>query len=225
MTPAEYSLLALRTENSPTFVHLAGVPDVRMSRLLHAAIGICTETGELLEVLRYAIVHETPLEATSMREEAGDLFWYLALAGDALGLAPGKIFGDLHLPTHPEGPRPVFPGDALESLSRLGVETGKLQDILKRTFVYGKDFEPVRFENELRALSVAVEDVLYMGGDTVPATMEANIAKLETRYRSKAFTEGEATTRDLDAERAALTSGAPPAQTASAPVPTSRPRE
>lgn len=47
--------------------------------ILHAILGIATETGELLEALRNTIVNGEPLNVTNLFEECGDLFWYIAI--------------------------------------------------------------------------------------------------------------------------------------------------
>lgn len=49
------------------------------SRLLHAAIGLATETGEIMEALERTAVGE-PLDEVNICEEIGDIEWYLAIA-------------------------------------------------------------------------------------------------------------------------------------------------
>lgn len=53
-------------------------------RLLHAAIGTFTESGEMIEALREQ--YETgKLDKVNFAEEIGDVSWYQAIAVDALG--------------------------------------------------------------------------------------------------------------------------------------------
>jgi NTP pyrophosphatase (non-canonical NTP hydrolase) len=54
-------------------------------RLLHAAMGMCTETGELMDALKKHMFYGKPLDGVNLSEELGDLFWYIAIACDALG--------------------------------------------------------------------------------------------------------------------------------------------
>lgn len=56
-------------------------------RLLHAAIGLCTETGELQDALKKSIFYGKPLDRTNLAEELGDVMWYIAIACDALGVS------------------------------------------------------------------------------------------------------------------------------------------
>lgn len=63
----------------------ARVTDPRTVRLLHAAIGLCTEAGEILEALSKHIYDDEELDIVNIIEEQGDIFWYLALMADASG--------------------------------------------------------------------------------------------------------------------------------------------
>lgn len=51
-----------------------------MIDLLHAGIGMTTETGEFLDALKKHIWYGKELDIVNLREEIGDLLWYLALA-------------------------------------------------------------------------------------------------------------------------------------------------
>lgn len=62
-----------------------------LARLMHAALGLATETGELLNALLLHVENGTPLDTVNLGEEIGDLFWYLALAMDELELDPAKV--------------------------------------------------------------------------------------------------------------------------------------
>ena len=59
---------AIRTE-SPNFFQ----PNVR---ILHAAIGCVTESGELLDALKKQIFYGRELDVVNVKEEAGDILWY-----------------------------------------------------------------------------------------------------------------------------------------------------
>lgn len=90
MTPNEYQQLALRTEQTLPFANVRTekdgmLPSSWLSRLLHGAIGICTETGELQDALKKHVVYNKPLDLVNVQEEAGDIAWYLALLCDAAG--------------------------------------------------------------------------------------------------------------------------------------------
>ena len=57
----------------------------RTSRLLHASMGIDTEGGEFTDAIKKHIFYGKPLDETNLKEELGDLLWYIAIAMDALG--------------------------------------------------------------------------------------------------------------------------------------------
>ena len=49
------------------------------SNTLHAAIGLAGESGEVLDCVKKAMFYGQPLDTANLREEAGDIIWYLAL--------------------------------------------------------------------------------------------------------------------------------------------------
>ncbi len=61
------------------------------TRLLHAIIGIATESGELTGALLSHLNHVAPLDYVNVQEELGDLNWYHAIAVDAMQASWGAI--------------------------------------------------------------------------------------------------------------------------------------
>jgi NTP pyrophosphatase (non-canonical NTP hydrolase) len=56
-------------------------------RILHAAMGCCTESGELMDAVKKHILYGKPIDDVNLQEEAGDMFWYCALLADAVGFS------------------------------------------------------------------------------------------------------------------------------------------
>lgn len=56
------------------------------SRLMHAVMGLQTETAELTDQLKKVVMYGKALDRTNLEEEAGDALWYMALLVDELGL-------------------------------------------------------------------------------------------------------------------------------------------
>lgn len=46
-------------------------------RLLHVAMGLCTEAGEFADNIKKHIFYGKPVDETNLQEEAGDITWYL----------------------------------------------------------------------------------------------------------------------------------------------------
>lgn len=90
MSPLEKSLQdyvahATRTEPDPAAYSAAHRRiDHRTIRLLHAAMGLCTEAGEFIDQLKKHIFYGKPLDRVNLIEELGDSSWYERVAVDAL---------------------------------------------------------------------------------------------------------------------------------------------
>lgn len=91
MDSKEYVQNALVTEsaNFEAISQRMGSPE--SIRLLHAAIGLCTESGEIQDQLKKAIFYGKPLDKVNLAEELGDVFWYMAIMSDALGVSFAEI--------------------------------------------------------------------------------------------------------------------------------------
>lgn len=48
--------------------------------MLHACIGISTESGEILDAVKKTIFYGKPFDKVNLAEELGDVLWYVALA-------------------------------------------------------------------------------------------------------------------------------------------------
>jgi NTP pyrophosphatase (non-canonical NTP hydrolase) len=93
MTPNEFQKLCLRTEVTPDFVNMpVMVPQAsdhnrKLARLLHGMIGVCTEAGELQDMVKKHLVYGKPLDLTNVMEECFDVMWYVSLCLDAAGFS------------------------------------------------------------------------------------------------------------------------------------------
>lgn len=79
----DYVNLALRTESLSEEV-IQRLSDPKVVRLLHAAMGLTTEAGELVDMLKKHIFYGKPLDEVNVIEELGDSFWYAAIAIDVV---------------------------------------------------------------------------------------------------------------------------------------------
>jgi NTP pyrophosphatase (non-canonical NTP hydrolase) len=46
--------------------------------LIHAALGMAGEAGEVVDLLKKSMYYGKPLDVEKVKEEAGDLLWYIA---------------------------------------------------------------------------------------------------------------------------------------------------
>lgn len=76
---------ALRTESSIFNKLQDSDKEYSTSRLVHAAFGMQTETAEFTDALKKSLFYGKPLDTVNLKEELGDLLWYVALAMDELG--------------------------------------------------------------------------------------------------------------------------------------------
>lgn len=87
MTPEQYLELAVQTESNPQQAANRMGNSLLLARLIHAGMGLTTETGEFQDILKRAIFYGKELDfeaAVHLQEEIGDVLWYLAVAVDAL---------------------------------------------------------------------------------------------------------------------------------------------
>ena len=89
MTNKEYTVLAIRTESpadplkyeiGKANAHLPWMAKSAVrSRLLHSALGCADEAGELVKCIKDRLFYGKPIDVTNLKEEYGDLLWYIAL--------------------------------------------------------------------------------------------------------------------------------------------------
>ena len=82
---------ATRTEPSPEQYEEAlgrlmasGRAGHRVLRLLHVAMGLCTEAGEFIDILKKHIFYGKELDVVHLMEELGDSSWYERVGVDVL---------------------------------------------------------------------------------------------------------------------------------------------
>lgn len=68
--------------------------DAKRYDLLHAALGIAGESGEIVDAVKKHVIYNKPLDIANMREEIGDIMWYIALACRRLGFDLDEILDE-----------------------------------------------------------------------------------------------------------------------------------
>lgn len=54
-------------------------------RSLHAVIGLAGEVGEAVDAVKKAVMYGKPLDLNNIKEESGDILWYMSLLLDSIG--------------------------------------------------------------------------------------------------------------------------------------------
>ena len=83
MTSEDYIKLVKRTE-SPTF------GDINQ-RIMHGVVGCVTESGEMMDAVKKCLFYDRRLDTDNLKEEIGDVFWYLGILCDQLGVTFEEI--------------------------------------------------------------------------------------------------------------------------------------
>lgn len=86
MNSANYINDAIKTESNDFTAMDSRLKENGLKRLLHAGIGLSTESGEFLDALKKHIFYGKELDRVNLAEELGDLFWYMAIVADELGV-------------------------------------------------------------------------------------------------------------------------------------------
>lgn len=74
----------LRTDCITTQELIHRLTDPDTIRLIHAAMGMVTESAELMDMIKKHIFYGKPLDIVNAIEEVGDSMWYVGLAVDVL---------------------------------------------------------------------------------------------------------------------------------------------
>ena len=76
----EYSELSQRT-----------IPENRSDHFEHGIIGVCTEAGELADIIKRNLYYGTAIDIANLKEEIGDIMWYLNIIVVSKNLSWGEI--------------------------------------------------------------------------------------------------------------------------------------
>ena len=76
---------------------IESVSDVKIPRLLTAALGLGSESGEFVEIVKKMILQGKPASEENifhMKRELGDIMWYWTTACTSLGLDPYEVISE-----------------------------------------------------------------------------------------------------------------------------------
>lgn len=94
MTGNGYQNMAMRTndrKNSDRLKSVINKSDMDVGGIVNAALGLSGEVGELNDMLKKHIFHESGLEKVHFKKEIGDICWYVALMCESAGFSLDEI--------------------------------------------------------------------------------------------------------------------------------------
>lgn len=94
VTSDEYVDLATSTESTDFSAIHARLGNEDTLRLLHSGLGACTEASELADAIKKHVFYGKELDKKNLKEEVGDLMWYIAIACDTLGISLNQVMTD-----------------------------------------------------------------------------------------------------------------------------------
>lgn len=179
--PARHAAMVRDLIKKPEFI--LGEMNLSKAALLHCAIGIVGEIGEIIECLGQE--HEN---RENLLEEIGDFcFYYRDLRDWIAGNKPDEpieVSAEFRMPND---------GPSLVSVAM--VACGELLDVVKKHVIYG---QVMNFANLMKAseqITICVEMVMVSVRITEDEAMEANINKLSKRYPKGGYSDGDAAAR------------------------------
>lgn len=198
MNPKEYVKNVLVTEARDFAPLQERFSQVRNIRLLHGALGLASELAEIRQMADQDVI-----DAVNLKEEIGDVFWYMGIMVDELKADPDDVFNQstiiLAKRDDPEERR-----EMLNFLvNGMTIAIGEGIDLLKKSLMYGKELNINGLIQKLKNVNDYSEASLRLYGLTSESSRERNIEKLRARYGEK-FTEAAALERNLAVEREIL---------------------
>jgi len=91
MNSSNYVENVKRTESDATPEMIARFSNPETIRLIHGAMGLCTEAGELLDMIKKHLFYGKKLDFPNAVEEAGDAMWYIGIISDVLKTTLNEI--------------------------------------------------------------------------------------------------------------------------------------
>ena len=86
ITPDEFIEKCLVVEHSDYVPVAERLQNTGTVRLLHSMIGLCTESGEIQDMMKKHIFYGKDIDRVNFKEELGDLMWYIAIACNELDI-------------------------------------------------------------------------------------------------------------------------------------------
>ncbi len=204
ITIDNYIGFALRTEpgdHVEPFERLCPHTDITQMRMLHAALGLASEIGELLEWRAKGPGHKYDELA-----EIGDMLWYASILMDVFGWQWDRVwFHNTDITIHFMGrTEPIRDAMSIyEVVENLGFSISSICDVVKKSVFCGRDTISEDVWTHLQVMCYCLGEYARWHGSDTDTVMATNIAKLKQRYPYK-YSDELSLNRDLKAEEKIL---------------------
>ena len=176
-------------ESERTMSDMFHLTDEKDFRLLHGAIGIVTEIGEIFEALE-----KRKVDIVNIGEEVTDVYWYLAIFQREYAFEVDTSSQEFSKIGY----------SSMENLTAHAfVLSSNLLDKFKKKVFYNKTIDWVDIFDLCQEINYCMMNLLDWINVPMDVALRNNIAKLKVRFPDK-FSSDDAITRNLDAERKEL---------------------
>lgn len=166
-------------------------------RLLHTVLGMVSELSELRKAMETS-------DVVNVKEELGDIFWYLAVGIDACSF--DADFVQVNTDNIEPELKAGFEGRevlAMATFNELSCTMSEICNDVKRFLFYGRTFDLKALEHKFYEVSASLIILARLYDLSMEAVLTTNIAKLQKRYPNR-FESVKAFERDLSEERKVL---------------------
>lgn len=162
--------------------------DIKIN-LLHSAVGVATEVGEIAECLNNKLPSE--IDSVNLAEECADVIWYLAIPIRDFGIDIDKLNSLAPYKT---------------SLAQLVVDASNFLDMLKKISFYNKLVDGFDVEHHVCTIYQHMITMAHEYTFDLELALSNNQDKLRARFPDK-YDNEKALNRDLKTERKELEKG------------------
>jgi NTP pyrophosphatase (non-canonical NTP hydrolase) len=156
---------------------------------LHMTVGIMTEIAEIVDIM------VSDYNPNKIKDELGDVMWYLSNYSNLLGAAIGDFINAL------DGFAIM---GTLSNIDGLLLSSSRLLDMDKKTFAYGKVYTKAEKIATMMSVFYYVTKLAEEHKVDLNEAMDLNIKKLRVRFPDK-FVSDQAINRDVEKENKVFT--------------------
>lgn len=152
--------------------------------LWHGATGVAGESGELLEALVLGIGNEYKFDRVNLREELGDLYFYMEQIVQRSGVVIDWDSADSIARQ-----AIISPDRILHVGADIAIHGAQVLDTIKKVALYNKGLDLELLTNQMTALAASTLTLGYMFGIPRQEALDANVQKLSKRYASLSYSD------------------------------------